>query len=634
MNNSVIANANGEHTGRKSAWRAAVATWQLMTPSEQRRGIAIALGLLATSLVDTVALVGVMPLVSLIIEPEVLQTNELLSRIHQFVGAPDFKTFVLMMAGGAIALVAISVAMNLTMQIVTRRFRITCQNRLARELITMCVRAPYAWLLRQNSTTLAHYVFNDVLSWSSGGIHGMMAVFAHSTLLILVLGVVLSTAALPGLAGVVVLGAIAFAIMRMIRPTIRRLSEYHRTAAARSFSFASEFLGGIKDVKLSGRDEIFVDGYQNTFDTYGQAIGTLKVLQAVPPLVMLFLSQAAIITIALILWSIGRSSGEIAADMALVLLVTARAVPATTRLTGEIASLWNVVPNIEGIEKIRQALRAVPREAVSADNVAAQRFTGWQQVSFEGVGYRYDENRETALSGITTNFERGRSYGIVGPTGSGKTTLVDLMLGLLQPAQGSVSVDGFTMSPGEALAWQRNIGYVPQNPMITDDTLLANVALGVPASEIDHEHAVHCLQQANLSEIIETVGLDGPLGEHGNRLSGGQRQRVAIARALYDSPTVLVLDEATSALDSISERAIQRAIESLHGQVTTVTIAHRLSTIRQCDEILVLSVGKIVARGRYEDLLESSDLFRSLAAQSHDAADTPDLEPSKSDGQP
>jgi ABC-type multidrug transport system fused ATPase/permease subunit len=587
-----------------------------MTPGEQRKGFFIALGLLAASLVDTVALIGVMPLVSLIIEPEVLQTNATIARIHGFLGAPTFERFILIMAAGAIGLVAASVTMNLAMQLVTKRYRISCQDRLARDLITKCIRAPYAWLLRQNSTTLAHYVFNDVLGWSSGGINGIMSVIAQSTLLILVVGVVLSTAALPGLAGLLVIGVIAFAIMQTIRPSIRRLSEFHRTAAAQSFSFASEFLGGIKDVKLSGRDEVFVDGYQRTFNTYGEAMGTLKVLQAIPPLVLMFLGQAAIITIALILWSIGKTSGEIAGDMALVLLVTARAVPATTRLAGEIANLWNVVPNIEGIHSIHGALSAEPEIITGPDaEAAAQRFADWQHMTFEQVGYQYSSGRETALIDISLRFTRGNSYGIVGPTGSGKTTLVDLALGLLQPINGRVLVDDVPLGATDATVWQRSIGYVPQNPLIADDTLLANVALGVPTGEADRPRAELCLRQANLSDILESVGLDGPLGERGNRLSGGQRQRIAIARSLYDQPTILILDEATSALDTISEQAIQRAIESLHGSVTTITIAHRLSTIRHCDEILVLEGGRIVAQGDFDGLLNESALFRLLAAQ-------------------
>ena len=614
-----VTQADATASRSRSAWRAARLTWQLMTPRERKTGTLLALGLLATSLVDTVALVGVMPLVSLIIEPGVMQSNATISQIHMFLGAPTFRQFILMMAAGAIGLVATSVAMNLMMQIIIKRYRISCQNRLARELITMCVRAPYAWLLRQNSTTLAHYVFNDVLSWSSGGIHGIMAVISHSTLLLLVVAVVLSTAALPGLAGLFVIGAIAVGTMLMIRPTIRRLSAYRRTAAAQSFSFASEFLGGIKDVKLSGRDEVFVDGYQRTFNDYGEAMGVLKILQAVPPLILMFLSQTAIIAIALILWEIGKTSGEIAGDMALVLLVTARAVPATTRLAGEISSLWNAVPGIEGINAIREALAAEPPTVDCTDSDdARRRFESWEQMKFEDVSYQYSAGRETALRGVSISFKRGNSYGIVGPTGSGKTTLVDLALGLLQPGNGRVLIDGVPLSASGATMWQHSIGYVPQSPMIADDCLLANVALGVPPAEADRTRAELCLRQANLTDVLDSVGLDGPLGERGNRLSGGQRQRVAIARALYDQPTMLILDEATSALDTISEQAIQHAIESLHGAVTTITIAHRLSTIRHCDEILVLDSGVLVARGDFDSLLGESALFRSLAAQNPD----------------
>ena len=588
----------------------------MMNPMERRRSLMLAVATIFVSLLETVSLFGVMPLVSLIIEPTVIETNHQIAAIHGILGGPAYTLFVKIIAAGVITLLALNVGANLTLMILVKRFRVACQDRLAQHLVIRCVNAPYAWIVRQNSTTLAHYVLNDVLIWSSSGIHGIMAIISHLSFLLLVAGVVLWATHLTGLIGLLLIGSVVVTIMTLLRPKIRELSDFRRTAMARSFSFASEFLSGIKDVKLSGRAPAFVKVYGVTVNTYGNAIGKLKVLQSIPPLVMLFLGQSAVIGIALFLWGMGKSSGQIAAEMALVLLITARAIPATIRLSAEFGTLWNAIPNLTGIKTILTELdQAKATEAPASHPAGAPTsFDTWTTITLNQIGYDYGNGRAAALTDISATLENGKSYGIVGPTGSGKTTLVDLILGLLHPTTGCLSIDGVALQRDRVGDWQNRIGYVPQSPLIADASLLENVAFGVPAKEADRDHAAQCLRMADLSDVLEDVTLDGPLGERGNRLSGGQRQRVAIARALYDRPDILVLDEATSALDTISEKNIKRALNNLHGNITTIMIAHSFSTIEHCDEIFVLEKGHLVERGTYSQLLQSSPLFRNLAS--------------------
>lgn len=586
-----------------------------MTASEKRRAVLIAIAMVFVSLLDTVALVGVMPLVSLIVEPEVLTSNEAIRGLHEFMGAPEFDSFVKQVAATAVGLIAASISINFLMMVVNKRFRVACQNRLAEQIMVRCVGAPYIWLLRQNSTKLAHHVCTDIQHWSTS-IQRTMAMIGQSSLLVLIASFVLTAAALPGLVAMLVIGILAATVMLLTRSRIRHLSVLQRTAAARLFAFASEFLGGIKDVKLSSRERIFVRTYCDTFDTVGETLGGLKLVQAIPPLVMMFLGQTGIILIAMVLWGLGKSSGEIATEMALVLLVTARVIPAVTRLGGEFAAMWSIIPSVEGITSL---LEQLPRLTETGRDRSVDAIpTDWQRIEFVDLGYRYSSERAVAIHGVSAMIERGKSYGIVGPTGAGKTTFIDLLLGLLQPSEGEIRVDGTPLIAENARAWQSGIGYVPQNPLIADDTLLANVAFGVPAHEVDEARALRCLEMANLDDVIESVTLHGDLGERGNRLSGGQRQRVAIARALYDGPDILVLDEATSSLDSLSERAVQGALDNLRGKVTTVTVAHRLSTIEHCDEIFVIERGRLVAQGRYDELLKNSPLFARMASSGDD----------------
>jgi ATP-binding cassette subfamily C protein len=240
-----------------------------------------------------------------------------------------------------------------------------------------------------------------------------------------------------------------------------------------------------------------------------------------------------------------------------------------------------------------------------------------RNIVVDDVSYEYGDGRGHALRHVRLRVERGASVGIVGATGAGKSTLVDVVLGLLPPAAGRVLADGCDIATN-VRGWQMQIGYVAQHVSLIDDSLRRNIAFGFDADEIDEARVARAASEARLDDLIAALpeGLDARVGEHGIRLSGGERQRIAIARALYRDPAVLLFDEATSALDQATEREIVRAIDELRGERTVIVIAHRMSTVRGCDRIVVLDAGCVVAEGRFDELRLQSDLFRSLSAGS------------------
>lgn len=602
--------------GSLSSWNLISLTFGFLTKEEKFWVFVLAVLGIVVSAFDAMATLSVLPLISLIVGSESAVGSDYVIRIRQILNLDSDGAAIDFFGLASLLIVTLSVLLNFLNLWIIRSFRLKCQNRLAERLLKLCVNAQYKWLLSQNSKRLSHHVFNDVMSWSSGGLYGLINLIGHISLLLVVAFIILSSAQLAGLFGLLIVGFIAFILMTVLRPKIKIFSKSQRLAAANSLALASEMICGIKDVKLSNRANIFVSSYVKTFAKAGHSMSMLKILHSIPPVMMLYFGQIGVVLIALLLWHSGLSTSEITSQMALVLLLTARAIPALNRLAGDFSTLWSAAPSIQNIQKICVDLDELNAE-VFGDETSTVNFIKWDAIKFKNVSFCYEDNNFTAIANINLEFLRGCSYGIVGPSGAGKTTLVDLLLGLLIPTEGCITVGDESLTKQKVKNWQKKISYVPQSPLIMDTSILANVAFGIPRNEIDIERVERCLDMANANDLVQISGLDKDLGEAGKLLSGGERQRLAIARALYSEPEVLVLDEATSAMDNITEKNIKDTLSKICGEVTQVMIAHRLSTIRECDQILVLEKGKLVGRGRYSDLLGTSRLFSKLATEEH-----------------
>jgi len=296
----------------------------------------------------------------------------------------------------------------------------------------------------------------------------------------------------------------------------------------------------------------------------------------------------------------GRPIGTIVPALTLLALVALRLIPSVNRIANAVLSIRWGVPALDAVHADIELLES----AESSERRSPKLSDDFQrEIEFVGVSYRYPGAAKESLRDVTLKIRKGSSVGLVGPSGAGKTTAVDVLLGLLEPASGQVLVDGRDIWE-DIVAWRRQIGYIPQHVYLSDDSIRRNIAFGVPDEEIDTPSLLAAVEAAQLSDLVGSLpkGLDTLVGERGIRLSGGQRQRIGIARALYRNPPVLVMDEATSALDHETEQEIVKALEFLRGTRTMIIIAHRLTTVANCDELVVLRDGELSTRGRYDDL--------------------------------
>ncbi len=413
--------------------------------------------------------------------------------------------------------------------------------------------------------------------------------------------------------GYIGLAGVAF-LMLVKRPTERRGRILQEEVQVMNSSMI-EIVRGIRDISLRGVGATFVGRYVTSACRANDAGRLITVVSQGMRFVLESMTIIGASTI-IVLAYLTQGSTDVVIAVGVMLAGSIRLLPAFNGILLAVNQVRANGPALQMVEDELQRLESAdetrPSKAMESTPAHEKRIS-FQSIRLENVGFRYPEQTQDALSDVTLEIKRGSSVGVVGATGSGKSTLVDVILGQIPPTQGVITIDGRPISEVKR-QWQTMIGFVPQDVFITDGSLRDNVAFGIPCAEVDSNRVLRALSQAHLGDVVDALpgGVDGYVGEGGARLSGGQIQRIALARALYSEPEVLVLDEATSALDNETEFLIGEAIQELGPRVTLVVVAHRLSTVRLLDCIHFFSEGSLESSGTFEELIRRSDKFARL----------------------
>jgi ATP-binding cassette, subfamily B, bacterial PglK len=476
---------------------------------------------------------------------------------------------------------------------------------------------PYADHLNMQSSELVRYITYDSLVFVDG-------ILSKGALLItelLLLFGVLCTLITISPEALVVMSIMIIPIIIIyvfIRSRLRVWGEILQEREAKVICHLQEGLGGIKDVIVLGVKECFLNIFQRNVDRRAHIKRNRGVAIAAPRFVI---ESLMMITMAAALVWLGREGGLEAhfSTIAFLALVTVRLLPMSTRVLQSISSIRTASPSVDIVyENVREFMPSVINEMginKNSNDEANCSFGTFDRFDAKNISFNY-ENSRPVIQNVSFSLKSGEMVGVVGGSGAGKTTLIDLLLGLLNPTTGEIFVNNADIA--DCLTeWQSNIGYVQQSVFLVDATIAENIAFGVPAEKINQEQIQNVVRLAKLDIWIDSLedGVDTWVGERGVRISGGQRQRIGIARALYNNPQVLILDEATSALDNRTEHEIMNDIYSLHGEKTIVMIAHRLDTIKRCDRILVFDSGELVGDGTYESLLKNNSTFQNISMQ-------------------
>lgn len=482
------------------------------------------------------------------------------------------------------------------------QYRFVCNTRflVQKQLLRVYMYRPYEFYLNATTGEIMRIINTDVINafnLLTTVLNFFTEIVVSTALIIIIFVIDPAIAALIGL----VLGMIMILMFKLVKPLLRRASQKFTKNTSLSNKWLLQSLNGIKDVKVSHKEDYFIEEYA----IYGKkAIDAEKinsVVTTLPRLLIEAVSVSSVLAVIMILLSMGQSINSLLPQLGAFAVAAVRLLPSTTRISGAVNSLAFQEPMLDNLIKNLKAAREWEQQAgrrPAADKKAGA-LTYQKQFELSHIHFRYPNAETEVLNDADMVIPAGKSVGIIGASGSGKTTAVDLLLGLLKPQSGEVLSDGANIQ-NDYYGWLSHLSYIPQAIYMLDDTIRANVAFGCKKNSIDDEKVWKAIEEAQLKPFIQSLpeGIETKIGERGVRLSGGQRQRIGIARALYNDPELVIFDEATSALDNDTEAAIMESINSLHGKKTLVIIAHRLTTIEDCDIIFRVENGKIIRQER------------------------------------
>ena len=575
---------------------------------------AAALGSIVIASLDSFAIALVLPLVDLATNSGENSTPLRITRDLLGTSNPDTLKLIL-----SIALVALFVLKDLGSIWFTwwsNTFVNTERVYLSARILEHYLTAPFSEMSRRSAADLMRTMDAAVLQVFTYTIGGLLNFASGAFAVITVAITLLVLSPLPTLALVTYFALAAWLYLRLVRRKATAAGERLNEASRQGWRTAFAALGAMKEVNLRGSHKYFVDGFRDAQLEGAYAGRTAQVLGLLPKY---FLEICFITAVGLVIGvssASPRGSSGALAQVALFVAAGFRTLPALTTLVSSVSMIRIGADPLEVIAGEVEQVREPPTGAADPTEITVEelaRLSAWRQISIEAVSFAYPGASARALDAIDMQLPRGTSLALVGPSGAGKTTLVDVILGLHSPQEGRIAVDGVDVASCRSW-WRGIVSYVPQDVYVLDATLAENVAFDVPRNAIDRDRLTAALKGAQLDAVVRELpqGVNTWLGERGVRLSGGQRQRVGIARALYRKPELLVLDEATSALDNETEHRVAATMRALTGEVTLVVVAHRLSTVRTADQVAFVNSGRIEALGSFEAVQAMNHDFARL----------------------
>jgi ABC-type bacteriocin/lantibiotic exporter with double-glycine peptidase domain len=581
---------------------------------------------------EAVGVASVMPFLSVLSNPGVIQEKASLSLIYNSLGFTDTNTFLFFLGVAVFFIVVFGLSFRALTEYFLARYTQMRNYTLSSRLLRSYLSRPYSWFLNRHSADLGKTILSEVQQVIMQTLLPTAEVIAKGVIALCLVGMLLVIDPIVALVAAGLLGGTYFGIYLVLRRFLSRIGADRVRANRERFQIAQEAFGGIKEVKAAGLEQGYYRSFQQPARRFAKHQAANMIVGKVPRFVLQGLAFGGMLVVILILLAVrGGTLEQVLPTLGVFAFAGMRMLPAMQQVYQNATKLRFGTPALDALYADMVQGEASERESASMRGSRDEAPLHLNNhIKLSQVTYTYPNAGQPAVDNLDMTIQANTTVGLAGATGAGKTTVVDLIMGLLTPEQGQILVDGqpilesasspstFNLHTLNTLRqWQRALGYVPQQIFLADDTVAANIAFGLAREDIDMQAVERAARIAELHDFVLSElsnGYETLVGERGVRLSGGQRQRIGIARALYHDPDVLILDEATSALDNLTEKAVMDAVHNLTRDKTIIMIAHRLSTVQKCDQIFLLEHGRLIGQGTYDQLLKSSSEFQRMAA--------------------
>ncbi len=589
----------------------------ILTSAERRKMYIIFCLMVVSALIEVAGVASIMPFLSVVTNPQTIHTNRLLSFLYSTFNFQSTNSFLIFI--GVLVLIILVAGNSLKSLKLWGMYRFTGgQNfRISKRLLNSYINRPYVFFLDKNSADLGKNILSEVQQVVNGVMYPILHIVSNFFIALFIFILLFTTDPMLSVIVLVILGGAYCIIYKSIKNKMDYRGQLRFKFNTLRYKAVNEAFGGIKQLKLMGCVDVFLSRYSRNSSLYEKHLAFFKTLSSVPYFFMEIIAFGGIMVIVLYLIVSGTGLETAIPIIGLYAFAMRRLMP----------SLQGIFRNVTTIRYNTQAINTLSRDLKDSSKKERIKKSDRKKIGpldlknnlkLKNITFSYPGTYEAVIKDLNLKIEASSSIAFAGETGVGKTTVVDIILGLLRPQSGKMFADGVEITDKNLLNWQQNLGYIPQEIYLQDDTVASNIAFGVPKNKIDMDKIIKSAKIANIHDFVVknlSKSYDTVIGERGIKLSGGQKQRIGIARALYRDPEVLVLDEATSNLDGATEEAVLKAIRNVGKTKTLIMIAHRLTTVRNCDVINFLDNGRIVESGKFEELMENNKKFQKMARE-------------------
>lgn len=595
--------------------------WSLLSRREKRNAWLVLIIVLVAALSSAGMIGSVMPFLSVLAEPERIREIAMLSWIYEKGGFQSYYSFLVALGFASLMVIFFANVMQLIRVWAVARYTTRRMHTIGYRLLSSYLRQPYEFFVNRHTSAMSTQILSEAQLVVTQFLAPAAEVIASFLTVLVIVALLIWVNSVVALSAFTLLGGLFICTFLVSRRVIANAGKLRAQSNKERYRIANEALSGAKDIKLLGCEDTYIAEFKRPSSRWASSQVIVQVAGQMPQYVMYVLGFGGMIV--LCLFMVDGASLEAGSGLGTILPLLGVFAVAGQRLLPEMSKLYH---GLTQLQYGRSAVEAVYDDLVLLTSGEAlpdapnASLSLKRDLRLDRISYRYPEAEVDSLCDISLTVYAGEKIGVVGSTGSGKTTLADLVLGLLSPSEGKLVVDDVSVERNNIRAWRQSVGYVPQEIFLTDASIAKNIAMGVPDSKIDYRKVEDAARAAQIHEFVLKElpdGYDTLVGERGVRLSGGQRQRVGIARAMYHEAEFLVFDEATSALDNATERDVMTAIEDLPGNRTVLIIAHRLTTVQSCDRILVLDSGQVAGIGTWDILRLNNIPFQKLLAAAH-----------------